>query len=168
TLPLQFATASQAAQISGVAASTADALKNVRQYVKKAVVQTVRAEARKAGVENLVSSIASQIKPIVYYPIMLCGGKSADGKTGCSDLKEGYCCVLDQNQKNITGIVIGTSSPADIPEGYQRIIVSLAISNAVIGGWSRDTWRLKLFDVETKLRNGAYGENFKYASVRLL
>ncbi|KHJ75087.1 hypothetical protein OESDEN_25297, partial [Oesophagostomum dentatum] len=84
TLPLQFATASQAAQISGVAASTADALKNVRQYVRKAVMQTVRAEARKAGVENLVSSIASQIKTIVYYPIMHCGGKSSDGKAGCN------------------------------------------------------------------------------------
>ncbi|KHJ81428.1 hypothetical protein OESDEN_18886 [Oesophagostomum dentatum] len=86
-----------------------------------------KAEVRRAGVECLASSIASQIAPIVYYPTMLCGGKSADG---CNDLKEGYRCIIDKNHRSITGIIIGSISAANVPEGYQRIIVNLAVSES--------------------------------------
>ncbi|VDK52263.1 unnamed protein product [Cylicostephanus goldi] len=44
-----------------------NATSNLKRYVKSAVTGAIREEARNAGIEHLVSDIASQITPTVYY-----------------------------------------------------------------------------------------------------
>ncbi|CAJ0607750.1 unnamed protein product [Cylicocyclus nassatus] len=155
-----------------------DAMKNIRQYIKRAVTSVIRQEARKAGIEHLVTNIASQIKPTVYGSPLKCSSL-IEGTTSIPSAEENatpkplalFCVVKDDLVTNIAYTAPkkegdNTELPEfyEVPPAHQQFTVTLAVSNSIIAGWSRDKWDLMLLQVEKQLRSDT---NASSSSVRV-
>ncbi|ETN81405.1 hypothetical protein RB195_011510 [Necator americanus] len=145
-----------------ISKTSADAVKNLRQYVKKAVTAVIREEAKKAGLENLVSDIGKQIKPTPYYTPIDCSkvGAQVPADTG------GFSCVLENGI--ITKVAYSAQNTAEVPVYFQQFTIVLSVSNSVIGGWSRDMWDTVVLKAQSKLASGTYGTSFRSVTLTQL
>ncbi|CAJ0609342.1 unnamed protein product [Cylicocyclus nassatus] len=169
-IPVQFAWGKAAI---GVAATENEAKKNLKQAVKKAIVQTVKQEAKAAGVEHLVTDLGKQFKPTIYYYPLHCDNKITIKKDiGCQEKTVDWCCSATDNlidKIEIPGHPNATKPISPVPEPYQQVIVDLSIANAVVAGWTKEQWAVKMANVEQNLRNNKdYGEAFRSVSVKVL
>ncbi|KAK6744828.1 hypothetical protein RB195_011504 [Necator americanus] len=160
TIPLEIAystdTAVQTANPT-ISKTSADAVKILRQYVKKAVTAVIKEEAKKAGLENLASDIGKQIKPTPYYTPIDCSevGTTAAAPSNTS----GFSCVLENGI--ITKVAYSQQNTADVPVYFQQFTIVLSISNSFVGGWNRDQWDTVLLRAQSKLATGTYGTSFR-------
>ncbi|KHJ83947.1 hypothetical protein OESDEN_16345, partial [Oesophagostomum dentatum] len=127
TLPTQFAYSDDQAnwptKYPNFAPDSATALKNVKQYIKKSLMQALRQEAKKAGLQSLPPEVGKQIKPTIYYTPMLCNEAAETGAT-YNDTTNGYYCIASQD--TIKNVQYAVNSPQEIPPQYQMFIVNLA------------------------------------------
>ncbi|KAK6732400.1 hypothetical protein RB195_016655 [Necator americanus] len=125
--------------------TSSDSIKNLQTYMKNAVKLAITEEAKRAGVENLVSDIANQITPTVHYSPMNCS--KADSKAiapsshpflfipkkecryveclRCCLGGPGYACVVINDV--ITNVSYDAQNAVEIPEQFQQFIVSLTV-----------------------------------------
>ncbi|KAK6744835.1 hypothetical protein RB195_011509 [Necator americanus] len=167
TIPLEIAystdTAVQTANPT-ISKTSADAVKILRQYVKKAVTAVIKEEAKKAGQENLVSDIGKQIKPTLYYSPILC---SKVGTTAAAPPSTaGFSCILQTGI--VTEVAYSATNTDSIPEVFQQFTVVLSISNSFVGGWNRDMWDTVLLRAQSKLATGTYGTSFRTVTLAQL
>ncbi|VDM75955.1 unnamed protein product [Strongylus vulgaris] len=105
--------------------SATEAVANLRRLVKSAVTRGIKEEARRAGIEPLVTNIASQIIPTVYYNPMNC---SKAGATADEPPKNpGFFCVVEGTEL-VKNVAYSKDNTAEIPLPYQRFTVSLSVS----------------------------------------
>ncbi|KAK6732399.1 hypothetical protein RB195_016654 [Necator americanus] len=102
--------------------TSSDSIKNLQTYMKNAVKLAITEEAKRAGVENLVSDIANQITPTVHYSPMNCS--KADSKA-IAPSGPGYACVVINDV--ITNVSYDAQNAVEIPEQFQQFIVSLTV-----------------------------------------
>ncbi|EYC05778.1 hypothetical protein Y032_0080g1355 [Ancylostoma ceylanicum] len=171
SVPIQFATSADQSQwatkFPDFAPSATEATKNVQKAVKKALMQVIREEARRAGVEHLAGDIANQIKPTVRYTPMNCGKFDNVGAGGAVNPPD-FECNANTGKNAITTVKINNND-VEIPANYREFTVNLLISNYIIGGWGRERWQFTLMKVERLLRKDkTYGPSFKTATIELL
>ncbi|ETN71346.1 hypothetical protein NECAME_19374, partial [Necator americanus] len=126
TIPLEFAYSTDPAVQTAnptISKTSADAVKILRQYVKKAVTAVIKEEAKKAGQENLVSDIGKQIKPTLYYSPILC---SKVGTTAAAPPSTaGFSCILQSGI--VTQVAYSATNTDSIPEVFQQFTVVLSV-----------------------------------------
>ncbi|VDN26603.1 unnamed protein product [Cylicostephanus goldi] len=107
-----------------------NATSNLKRYIKSAVTAAIREEARNAGIEQLVSDIASQITPTVYYFPLNCSIAITATQTTVTP-KPGQgplTCIVEDDIITEIQYPEATPVPLEIPEAHQQFIVSLAVS----------------------------------------
>ncbi|EYC05782.1 hypothetical protein Y032_0080g1355 [Ancylostoma ceylanicum] len=127
SVPIQFATSADQSQwatkFPDFAPSATEATKNVQKAVKKALMQVIREEARRAGVEHLAGDIANQIKPTVRYTPMNCGKFDNVGAGGAVNPPD-FECNANTGKNAITTVKINNND-VEIPANYREFTVNL-------------------------------------------
>ncbi|KAK6742537.1 hypothetical protein RB195_010041 [Necator americanus] len=139
TIPLEYAYSTDAGvqqAYPAISKTSDDVVNNLRKYVKKAVTAVIKEEARKVGLENLVSDIGKQIKPTPYYTPIDCSVAGAAVQPPVNT--GGFSCVVENGV--VTKVAYSGANTAEIPKYFQEFMIIISVSNSVIGGWSRDMW----------------------------
>ncbi|ETN86949.1 hypothetical protein RB195_025577 [Necator americanus] len=169
TIPLECAYSNDATvqqNNPSISKTSNDAVKNLRKYVKKAVTAVVKEEAKKAGLESLVSDIGKQIKPTPYYTPIDCSRAGTPARPQAPANTGGFSCVVED--EIITKVAYSQQNTATIPVYFQQFTIVLSISNSVIGGWSREMWDTVLLKAQSKLASGTFGRSFRTVTLMQL
>ncbi|CAJ0595431.1 unnamed protein product [Cylicocyclus nassatus] len=172
-IPVEFAYTKEGTVLGAFpkfASTPEKAIANLKRYVKSAITNAIKEEAKNAGIEQLVPDIANQFTPTVYYFPLNCSiAITATQTTVTPGPGQGpLTCIVERDIITEIQYPEATPKPIEISEPHQQFTVSLAIKNYIIAGWSRERWELMLLKARNRLKSSTYAEAFKYVTLTLI
>ncbi|EYC05195.1 hypothetical protein Y032_0083g1639 [Ancylostoma ceylanicum] len=167
-LPLEFVYATKAMnKYPKIARSSSEALKNIRNYVRKSVRTVIKRLVGQAGrPQSEQDTVAKQVVPTIYeYEPMECvKAMDLDKVTATSPINDDYTCLVKNDAVQKVGFLPIQKLP--IPPNYRLFFVDLTIKNRELSELDRAKWEQVLAEVKKQLAKGTYGRFFTNVNLK--